>query len=84
MSFAVSSIVERLTDSNPLVVKEVLVLGEMLFKVLPVDRQFSLLLAALGNGQLCDNNSSWDSVSRSNLLSISSGSNFSPVLNRSE
>lgn len=62
MSFAVSSIIERLTDSNPLVVKEVLHLEDKLFKILPIDRQFSLLLSALGNGQLGDSKD-WDSVS---------------------
>jgi hypothetical protein len=62
MSFAVSSIVERLTDSSALVVSEVLLLGETLLTILPSDRQFSILLAALGNGQQQDSQA-WNSVS---------------------
>ncbi len=62
MSFAVSSIVERLTDSNAQVVSEVLLLGETLLTILPSDRQFSILLAALGNGQP-QYSEAWNSVS---------------------
>lgn len=51
MSFAVSSITERLTDSSPLVVMEVLLLDDTLPKILPKERQFSLLLKALDNYQ---------------------------------
>lgn len=50
MSFAVSSIVERLTDTDAQVVSEVLLLGENLFTILPSDGQFSIFRAALSNG----------------------------------
>jgi hypothetical protein len=65
MSFAVSSIVERLTDSDAQVVSEVLLLGKNLLTILPSDRQFSILLAALGNGPP-QYSEDWNSVSRCN------------------
>lgn len=49
MSFAVSTMAERLTDSSPLVVTEVLRIGKEMLKILPAERQLPLLLAALGN-----------------------------------
>lgn len=65
MSFAISSVVERLTDSNPLVVSEVLKLKEDLFsKLIPKEEQFSLLLAALTNCFKVSNNE-WRQVSDS-------------------
>lgn len=62
MNFAVSSIMERLMDSSPLVVKEVLSLGETLLTILPAKRQFPLLMAALANGQP-DSSNEWQPVS---------------------
>lgn len=65
MSFAVSSIIERLTDTDALVVSEVLLLGENLFTILPSERQFSILRAALGNG-LPGDSEIWNPVSKIN------------------
>ena len=61
MNFAVSAIVERLADSNPSVVIEVLRLGEDLYKFLPADKQFQLLLSAFRSGLHCEA-SNWKMV----------------------
>jgi len=50
MNFAVSAIVERLADTNPAVVTQVLRLGEDLYKFLPQDKQFQILLTAFRRG----------------------------------
>ena len=49
-NFAVSTIEERLLDASSLVVAEVLRLEKTILSLIPVERQFTLLLAALSNG----------------------------------
>lgn len=79
MSFAVSSVSERLTDSSPLVVDKVLVLGEMLMEILPADQRFPLMLAALNNGPSGDIRE-WHSV-RYNLILLLCGPSMTSSLN---
>lgn len=49
-SFAVSTVEERLLDASPLVVAEILRLEKTILSLIPLEKQFPLLLAALSNG----------------------------------
>lgn len=66
MNFAVSAIVERLVDCNPAVVIQILRLGEDLYKFLPQDKQFQILLTAFRKGSHGEA-SNWKMVSTRNF-----------------
>ena len=50
LSFAVSTLTEKLTDSSPSVVLEVLKLEDKLLELVPAEQQFSLLIKSLASG----------------------------------
>ena len=76
LSFAVSTIAERLTDSSPAVVSRILRLSDRLAKYLPAGKQFSLMMAALANADAQPGDSKkWNKV-RAGLIRLVCGSSF--------
>jgi len=84
-SFAVSTVEERLLDSSALVVAEILRLEKTILRLIPIEKQFSLLLAALSNGPTGEVQE-WLDVSLIFIKSIHSRRAYSTIffLNRSE
>lgn len=62
MAVAVPMLIERLSDSSPLVVNQVLRLEENLLDILPSENQFSLLLNVLNGNKVSANVEDWREV----------------------
>lgn len=62
MAVALPMLIERLSDSSPLVVNQVLRLEEKLLDILPAENQFSLLLNVLNGNKIASNIEDWREV----------------------